>query len=738
MTLEPPAWSSAVGMLFGHVDGGPAAISSWLHCGRGIEGTNPGYSTEHLLKFGIASLLDERLGIASKRLSAVVYESRREVTGVSVLARIALAMLDNRHRQLDSASLVLEDCMKHAAETLADPLLTYVARLLWILNQSDKGALSEQLQHQFAPRPVATGLDRVLAVAETLVRVRLFYRAGSDRDALHYMESFVEQLTVRELEDSPIVLGNLIRMRGILHTFCGNPATAREDLRRARKLFEQVGCRGGVIRSTLSIARSNLFLDMTEAERELVSLRRIFEEDRAEPNPREMKAEQADLESRLGDLCYLKGDLDGALRHYHEDHRIITKMGAPRRAVAHVSFSLGRAYMILERHGEAVDWLRWSMGTFLGIGDRFNALRSGLALAATLIDIHRYDEAEIQLAQVHEQLRALPTPRPKQAAMAAVLEGLIDLRKHKDHIAATGQLDQASRLLAPFPKDSYFIRVLLAQAEVSLARGEGREASLYVAKALRLSSAGNMADMTRKAQKLAEVVGDTSSRHDVLGQLQRRCLDSSVGHLETSAAVMAVRVLGYTDFAERVLADSPTMLAYMLTELCGVVAGCAEVHDGEFVRFDGSSVVVAFEDHLLSKEIKAVQAALLLEQRFRDLRAQWVERYSFPDHSLRSFGIGIGIDTGKVAAGHFGRAMHRDFAVVGGPVNRAFVLARSGRDGLMTVSPAVHAELRQSWGAVQGMPLDVQEGPGRSLRAYQIKTARLYPPPHVDTSLLRA
>jgi class 3 adenylate cyclase len=735
-------------MLLGHVGGGGFAIRDWLTQAGGPNGaTNPGMSSEAALEFGLVNLMDERLALAAHRLQMVLFQNTpMPETPITTVTRLALAWVNNRQRNFDAADGDLRRAIE-SAERLGLKTVYAVAGCLWASNRSDGGAPSAplivyldqlDLPSSAAPAQHAAAICRVIAWYEVLVRARLDYRSGQQHGALTRLTEQIGRIDRDTGEQSPIVFGSLLRMRGILYTFSGNPAAARDDLRAAQRCFESVGYEPGVIRCTLSMARSNLFLDRQEAERDIQRARQILEEHEPGFYPRDMVAERAYLESRIGDIFFTKGDFHRAYEHYQNDRTLTESLGSPRRATAYVHYNLGRVQTTLGRYADAAQALHASVTLFEQAADPFNELQAGLHLALAHIEAGDFASASQRL---HVLQRLLDGPaesvghQPKQTALLHTLWALIEVRHLDDPSSALARLMHVKALLAPWPKDAYFIRALLAETEAEVKCSRVAVAADLVARAERLAEAGYMFDLKQYAAALRRRLGLPDTASSLVGSIQAQVQQSSTARAQVQAAVLVVEVRGYADFAEDVGARSVMFLANLMAEFAEAMAGCAEVHDGELVRFDGDSVLVVFEDRILPKEIKAVQAALLMEQRFRDLRERWLREGKL---ALRDgatpFGLGIGIASGPAVAGHFGRATHRDFALIGGAVNQAFTLARGGRDGGVRVSRRVIKIIEESWPEVSCTPIEVDEGGGRMFRCGEIDAGRLYPLPRLHAS----
>ncbi|SDT35014.1 adenylate/guanylate cyclase domain-containing protein [Bradyrhizobium canariense] len=134
----------------------------------------------------------------------------------------------------------------------------------------------------------------------------------------------------------------------------------------------------------------------------------------------------------------------------------------------------------------------------------------------------------------------------------------------------------------------------------------------------------------------------------------------------TDATVLFADLRGYTSLSQSL---SPDAISGLLDAFYDQCAGAIWEHDGLLNKTIGDAVMAVFnfpirtEDHAKN----AVRAAREIQHRWRRERQSLVEGLGLAPADL---GVGIGIDTGELSFGEFGRS-HRDPTAIGTVVNTA-------------------------------------------------------------------
>ena len=132
------------------------------------------------------------------------------------------------------------------------------------------------------------------------------------------------------------------------------------------------------------------------------------------------------------------------------------------------------------------------------------------------------------------------------------------------------------------------------------------------------------------------------------------------------ATIMFADLRGYTSLSQ---SESPDAVSGLLDAFYDECANAIWEHDGLLNKTIGDAVMAVFNFPLRreSHARNAVLAAQELQANWRERRAALVEAHGL---SADELGIGIGIHTGELSFGEFGRS-HRDLTAIGTVVNTA-------------------------------------------------------------------
>ena len=151
------------------------------------------------------------------------------------------------------------------------------------------------------------------------------------------------------------------------------------------------------------------------------------------------------------------------------------------------------------------------------------------------------------------------------------------------------------------------------------------------------------------------------------------------------ATVMFADLRGYTSLTESLPPDTMTALLDLFYDACG---DAIWEYDGILNKTIGDAVMAVFnfpikhDDHAA----RAVMTARSLQAACRAKFAAFADEYGLGDREL---GVGIGIDSGMVKFGEFGRS-HRDLTAIGTVVNTAARAQSAAAAGKILVTKEVH------------------------------------------------
>jgi adenylate cyclase len=156
-------------------------------------------------------------------------------------------------------------------------------------------------------------------------------------------------------------------------------------------------------------------------------------------------------------------------------------------------------------------------------------------------------------------------------------------------------------------------------------------------------------------------------------------------NITIDATVFFADLRGYTMLTQALPPEAMTELLDTFYDACG---DAIWDHDGLLNKTIGDAVMAVF-NFPIRRDDHAAQAVLAA----RDLQASCREKFAelAAAHGLAApdLGIGVGIDSGSIAFGEFGRS-HRDLTAIGTVVNRAARAQAAAAPGEILVTQEVH------------------------------------------------
>lgn len=167
--------------------------------------------------------------------------------------------------------------------------------------------------------------------------------------------------------------------------------------------------------------------------------------------------------------------------------------------------------------------------------------------------------------------------------------------------------------------------------------------------------------------------------------------------------VLFADLRGYTGLSQ---VRSPDVIAQLLDTFYDECASAIWEHDGLLNKTPGDAIMAIFNFPIRQADHarQAVLAAREIQRRCQAQGAALAERLGLGESEL---GVGIGIDSGEVSFGEFGRS-HRDLTAIGTVVNTAARAQSAAQAGQVLVTRAVHDRA-------------AAEMAGRSSHEYQLK-----------------
>jgi class 3 adenylate cyclase/putative methionine-R-sulfoxide reductase with GAF domain len=180
-------------------------------------------------------------------------------------------------------------------------------------------------------------------------------------------------------------------------------------------------------------------------------------------------------------------------------------------------------------------------------------------------------------------------------------------------------------------------------------------------------------------------------------------------------SVLFADLRGFTAFVETA---APEELFELLREYHALIGELLASHGGTLEHFAGDGVMVFFNDPapIANHELRAIEMALSLQQRFGTVATAW-------DKRGMELGLGIGIAAGYATLGRIGFEGRYDYGALGPVTNLASRLSTYAGPGQVLISPHVFAAAENE---VEAEPIGEIELKGfvRPVRTYAVSTRR--------------
>ena len=183
-----------------------------------------------------------------------------------------------------------------------------------------------------------------------------------------------------------------------------------------------------------------------------------------------------------------------------------------------------------------------------------------------------------------------------------------------------------------------------------------------------------------------------------------------------SATVLFADLSGFTSIAERL---DPEDVRALQTDLFAALRAVIDRHDAFIEKFIGDAVMAVFGAPVAHEDdpARAVHAALDMHAAAVTLSERWHARLGLP------LTLHIGIDTGRVVAGHLGSAADAAYAVTGDAVNTAARLQSAAGPGQTLVSRTTFLLTQDAFAFESGGTLALK-GKAQALAVYRLLAAQ--------------
>ncbi len=182
--------------------------------------------------------------------------------------------------------------------------------------------------------------------------------------------------------------------------------------------------------------------------------------------------------------------------------------------------------------------------------------------------------------------------------------------------------------------------------------------------------------------------------------------------------MMTVVFLDIRNFSSFTETLEPEELFQLLDTYLSEMTRIVHKYDGTLNKIIGDGMLVFFGDPIPMEDHarRAVMMAVDMQEKVSELRKEW-QQYG---HEL---GIGVGINTGYMTVGNIGSEIHKDYTVIGHPVNVAARLESFAKAGEILISQRTYNHVKDIVKADKIGEITVK-GLHRRVVAYNVRQSR--------------
>jgi class 3 adenylate cyclase len=221
-------------------------------------------------------------------------------------------------------------------------------------------------------------------------------------------------------------------------------------------------------------------------------------------------------------------------------------------------------------------------------------------------------------------------------------------------------------------------------------------------------------DELRKVQiQIRETFGRFVSA-SVVEELLRAPDQVQLGGRSQDVTVMFIDLEGFTSISER---TEPEKLLSVLNRYHTMLVGVIREYGGTIDKFIGDGIMALYNTPLQQSDhvARAVRTALAIRRALPAFHAQFEPHFRMK--------INFGIHTGNAVVGNVGAPDIMNYTAVGDTVNIAARLQSASHDGMITISEAVRAPIRERLTAVPLGPLKMR-GRVEEVHIYDVQSLR--------------
>eukprot|EP00727_Mastigamoeba_balamuthi_P007046 m51a1_g2962 hypothetical protein (2034) ;mRNA; f:677286-685865 len=217
---------------------------------------------------------------------------------------------------------------------------------------------------------------------------------------------------------------------------------------------------------------------------------------------------------------------------------------------------------------------------------------------------------------------------------------------------------------------SALVGVLISTPLRKVVRQMERAAALETVRGSGVTTSGSLSELSSISSSMQKMWVLLASFHryvpmEVLRILQKKGEVAQLSVQRKQTTIMFCDVENFTPLTEETT-DSAVLLQ-VLTEFMDICTECIDETQGLVDKFIGDCVMAfwGYPGEEEATELRAVQCALLIQQRLSKARVQWNVR------GLPVLNCRIGVATGFTLVGNSGSSNHFHYTVLGAPVNLA-------------------------------------------------------------------
>ena len=497
------------------------------------------------------------------------------------------------------------------------------------------------------------------------------FRKGNLKDALEHYDR--AHALASDMKFS-IALAMTMRNAGVAQSILKPGISGLRILREALDLSQAIGYAKGMVKTYISLGRAHL------SRGDLRDAQYFFEEGLSISEDESNDIYETELFSRLGDIAIAKGDAQLASTYYKQDFEL-NENREDMRGYAFASRNLGKCYRIMGHYTMAEKHLQKSVSLFTSISDDMNLAFSLIQYALTLLNTQKFSEAEKAIRNAKTILSE--HDRRLECAYCDALQSNIH-KAEGEHEISYDMLQKSIRVLQGFAPTFYLAYSLKTLALNELDRNDKEAFHYYIRDAIYVARQVRLADIEEECLDILKL--EDHERWSEMVQLPLLGIASTdtKAPKEVERTILFADIRGFTNIAEHL---SQEQLGRMVNEYFDEMTKVVYRNKGIVNKFIGDAVMALFGSRTSALPNEAVTCAeeMLdyigrLEQRQRNTLSC-------------SFGVGVGIVTGKVLLGEFGSQQRKDFTAIGRAVNIASRLQSQAEAGEIIICEETQTRL---------------------------------------------